>query len=497
MHLRSLLFAALTLAGSAWGAAAADHYVAPLGKAVSCKAAGTQACPWASIWDAINSGKFVGGDTLLLMDGNYSGLKLYQVAFDTPVTIQSLNGKNARLEWINLIDGTKNITFRNLSVWPTDPTLKLGDLVVANPKTSGITVDGLDVRSGADAGDYLKWSASGWTSRSNSGINLGGPNSIVRNSSVLGVSFGITTGGPDSQIVNNRVEGYSGDALRAFGDRSLVKGNTALNAVTINENHTDGFQSWADADGVLDSLTIEGNTIIEWNAAKDHPLHGRMQGIGLFDGPYSNVIIRNNIVAVSFYHGISIYGGRNVQIANNTVVNNDGVNTTSPYIGVFAHKNGTPAENVVVSNNVAMSFNSSSNSNRSVSYVNNSVVLNLAQAFEDVTTFNYRPKAASGFIDTGNASYAPLIDILGAARPAGAGPDRGAYEIGGTGGSTGEPPTDDTGSGTGSGGDTTGGDTTGGDGSGTGGDTTTSPKSGAKFVKAVKKKITGTATATP
>ena len=458
MRLRSLLLAALTLAASAGAGAATDYYVAPLGKVLTCTAAGTQACPWASIWDAINSGKFVGGDTLLLMDGNYAGLKLYQVAFDTPVTIQSLSGKNARLEWINLIDGTKNITFRNLSVWPTDPLIKLGSVVTSNERTSNITVDGLDVRSGVDSGNYLNWSLAEWTNRQNSGIILGGPNSIVRNSSVLGVGFGISTGGADSQIINNRVEGYSGDGLRAFGDRSLVKGNTVLNAVTINDNHSDGFQSWADGDGVIDSLTIEGNTIIEWNAAKDHPLHGRMQGIGLFDGFYSNVIIRNNIVAVSFYHGISIYGGRNVQIVNNTVVNNDGVNTTSPYIGVFAHKNGTPAENVVVSNNVAMSFNSSSNSNPSVSYVNNSVVLSLVQAFEDVTKFNYRPKATSGFIDTGNASYAPPFDILGAARPAGAGPDRGAYEIAGTGGTTGD------------------------------GTTTPPASTGAKFVRAVRKK---------
>ena len=61
MRLRSLLLAALTLAASAGAGAATDYYVAPLGKVLTCTAAGTQACPWASIWDAINSGKFVGG----------------------------------------------------------------------------------------------------------------------------------------------------------------------------------------------------------------------------------------------------------------------------------------------------------------------------------------------------------------------------------------------------------------------------------------------------
>ncbi len=53
-----------------------------------------------------------------------------------------------------------------------------------------------------------------------------------------------------------------------------------------------------------------------------------------------------------------------------------------------------------------------------------------ATVFSDVKTFNYVPKAASGYIDTANMLHAPKIDIMGTSRPQGKGPDRGALEVG-------------------------------------------------------------------
>lgn len=466
MRLHSFLLAAALLAAPASAALAAEHYVAPVGAVLTCTPTGSKECPWTSVSAAFSSKKVVGGDTVLLMDGDHAGIKLYMVAPATQVTIRSLNGKNAHVEWIYLQDGVHNLTFQNLSVWPTNPYEKVGHLVLSTAATSSIVADGLDVRAGKDAANYMSWSQTEWLNRANGGVKFSGTDSTISNSTFLGVQAAVTTAGVNSTILNNRIEGYSADALRALADNSLIKGNYAVNCVGIDDNHTDGFQSWADADGVTRGLTIEGNTIIEWNGAQDHPLRCLMQGIGMFDGAFEDIVISNNVISVSYYHGLSVYGGKNVKILNNTVVRNDGTEGSYPYIGIFPNKNGTEPSNVLVANNLAMSVNAAVAAGTTTLY-NNSSLTGLANIFEDITTFNYKPKAASGFIDTADAAHAPPTDILGVPRPTGAGPDRGAYEVGGT-----VPTTTDgttTGGTTGGTTDSTGGTT---DGS-TGGTTTT------------------------
>jgi hypothetical protein len=185
-------------------------------------------------------------------------------------------------------------------------------------------------------------------------------------------------------------------------------------------------------------MTVENNTFIEWNSPVVNPLRCALQGIGFFDGPYQDLIIRNNVISTAQYHGISVYGGINVKILNNTVVNNNGIEGSTPWIGVWNNKDGTPPQNVLVANNLAMSVGGDATSG--VTFVNNSTLMGLSTVFQNIATFDYRPTSASGFIDTGDVGDAPPTDIVGAARPYGAGPDRGAYEISGTSGGTTTPP---------------------------------------------------------
>ena len=84
----------------------------------------------------------------------------------------------------------------------------------------------------------------------------------------------------------------------------------------------------------------------------------------------------------------------------------------------------------MVANNIAMRFLGTSNTTNRVASVSNTVITYPATMFTDVKSFNYVPKAASGYIDTANILYAPKTDIMGAPRPYGKGPDRGAFEVG-------------------------------------------------------------------
>ncbi|MDQ2089679.1 right-handed parallel beta-helix repeat-containing protein [Marimonas arenosa] len=415
------------LAGNSF--AQTTHYVAPPGEATASTADGSETKPWATIADALKNA--IGGDTILLMDGDFGMLKIYGVVFDTPVVIRSLNAKNAHLESIYVLGGSRNLTFQNLSVWPNTPNTKIGKLVESLADTSHITIQGLDIRGGGKLSqEYLNWTANEWSSK-NEGVFLTGPYSTVRDNTLIGVTFGVTTVGEGAVVTGNIIEGFSGDGLRGLGNQSVFRGNRVINSITIDDNHDDGFQSWATS-GSVDGLVIENNTFIEWNASETHPLRGAMQGIGLFDGFYDNLIIRNNVVSVTYYHGISVYGGRNATIVNNTLVSSGRIDNMVSWIGVFDHRNGQRAQNVLVANNVAPNFVLGSNDMDNVVLTDNVYISDPFSQFENAGNYDFRPTVDSGFVDKGNPDHAPAFDILGNARPAGAGPDVGAYELGGT-----------------------------------------------------------------
>lgn len=431
MLISKTIFATAVIISTSVPGWAATHYVAPKGTTISAKADGSETKPWGSVSSALKAAK--GGDTLLLMDGLHNPIKLYNVPFDAPVTIRSMNGKGARVEWILLDGKTRNLVFRDLSVWPSNiNALERRKLIETNSGVSDVTFDSLDIRSSLDAPNYPSWSTAEWKKHSVDAVFARGPRTQIINNKITGVEFGIQALGNNSIIAKNSVSGFAGDGLRALGNSSTVRDNKVTDCVQVNKNHADGFQSWSrKTTGPVDRLIIDGNTIIEWSNAKVSPLRCKLQGIGLFDGFFDNLVIQNNTVSVSAsaYHGISVYGARHAMIVNNTVVSASGNPATTPWLGVYAHRNKTPSTDVIVANNLAMSFRGISNPTNRVVAVANTVITYPATAFSDVTNFNYIPKAASGFIDTGDMLYAPKTDIMGTPRPQAKGPDRGAFEV--------------------------------------------------------------------
>ena len=428
MPLRKHLIAAALMISTSVPGWAATYYIAPQGSKISATANGSQASPWGSIGSALKVIK--GGDTLLLMDGLHGGIKVYNITFDAPVTIRSMNGQKARVEWILMQGTARNFVFRDLSIWPSNlDAVERRVLIETNDTVSDVTFDNLDIRSGLDASGYPSWTAAEWNRRDLNAVVARGPRSSVINSKITGINFGIQTTGDSSLIANNSVLGFFGDGLRALGQKSIVRNNTVSDCVQANTNHVDGFQSWQRTVPV-DGLVLDGNKIFEWSNIKSSPLRCKLQGIGLFDGFYDNLVIQNNVVSTSHYHGISVYGARNAKILNNTVVSASGNPSKYPWLALYPHKNGTPSTKVTIANNIAMSFKGTSNAANGVVSASNTVITYPATMFTDVKSFNYVPKAASGYIDTANMLYAPKTDIMGAPRPYGKGPDRGAFEVG-------------------------------------------------------------------
>ncbi len=418
---------------------AADWYVAPIGTATALKPIGSKDDPFGSVDAAIQSGKIKGGDRILLKSGTHGFLLLRNVRFDSPVIIQSMVGKEAHLDGIFVRDLGKNITFKDLTVWPTDPS-KVPDyprhIVHATGTTSDIVVDGLMVKSERNAEQHRSWTIEKWNTRSFGGITLFGSHSKVANSRVIATGFPITVSGDRSEIINNVVDGFVGDGLRGIGDYTTIRGNKVYDCFKIGDNHDDGFQSWAKPSGVIKGLVIQENTIIEWRGPGVNALPCSLQGIGLFDGFYEDLVVTNNLVSTKDYHGITVLGARRATIINNTLVNGLGHTSTSPYVYVGDHKNGTPSTDVLVANNLAMSFIGATDPLRRIEFRNNSIIGTPGAVFENAAALDYRPKLTSGFIDTADPRSAPATDILGQPRPSGKGPDRGAYEVLASGGVT-------------------------------------------------------------
>ncbi len=422
-----LILSALMALSAGTATAQRFHYVVPPDHPASVSPDGSADAPWQGVDAALEAAK--GGDIILLNDGAYGALRLRNVMFDLPVLIQSLNGKNAHFDFIWIDGESRNLSFRNLSVWEdTDATTQYQSLVQSGADTAWLTFEGLDIRGrGAEADSYLTWTADEWR-EAQSAVLLRGDDSLVRDCLIRGVGMGIALSGDRSEAVGNFIEGFAGDGLRAIGDFNRLVGNFVMNNVVVDENHDDGIQSWA-TEGAVRALVIEGNRIFEWTGPEAHPLRGPLQGIGLFDGFFDGLTIRNNLVEVSAWHGISVYGGRGVDIVNNTVVPRASEGASLPWIGVFAHKNGVEARDVRVANNVAPRFNMKPDASRNILYRNNFRLIAVELSFADPVAGDFRPREGSALIDAGDADLAPPADIDGVLRRMHGAPDIGAFEL--------------------------------------------------------------------
>lgn len=406
---------------------AETYYVAPQGAPSAVMPDGSLAKPFTSIGQALYSGKVKGGDTVLLMDGSHGSVSLYKIAFDKPVIIASQNGKNAHIDWISIKGASSNMSFERITVWPTDrASMPTGNLIETLSEASDIVFSDMSIRSSSDAVNYLQWDAATWDANRVHGFSLNGPRNIARGNQLTAIYMGITLTGTGSMALDNVIDGFNGDGLRPLGDNNVVRGNLVKNCAKTDANHDDGIQGFKANRGTISGLIIDRNTILEWTAAPDHPLRCSLQGMFLSDAIYENLMVTNNLVATSQYHGITLSGGKNAKIINNTVVNAKSVTGPYPWLKIW----DTPLPvNVLVANNVAMSVGGPSNAGSELTFRNNSVIGTPGAVFENSFAFDYRPKASSGFVDTGDGASAPSVDILGKPRPAGNGPDRGAYEV--------------------------------------------------------------------
>lgn len=426
------MFRTLLMSLVLWSVASAiqarDFHVVPAAEVANVQTAdGSEQSPFPTVWAALRSGLMAGGDRIVLSDGTHGRIKTVNATFDPAIEIVAQNPGGAHADQI-IVQGGQGLHFRGISVWPSASGGKPGNLLSTDKNATDIRFDQMDIRGHPDAPNlYMGWSKGDWLALRANGARLDGPKNMLTRSKITGVLFGVTTTGDDTVVSSNQIEGFGGDAMRGMGDRSIFVGNRVENCVKISDNHDDGFQSWAtkrDADGrkTVTGLVIENNVILEWTGRANHPLHCKLQGIGLFDGVYRNFSIRNNLIAISAYHGIALYAGADSRIINNTVVNISGGRADFPWILLRDNRNGWKSGETLVSNNVAMSYKGIKKALQ-----RNSVAAIPTQLFVAPSKLDFRPLADGGLVNAGTLEGAPEKDITGTLRKDR--PDLGAFEL--------------------------------------------------------------------
>ena len=388
---------------------------------------------WPSVDALLASGQVQGGDRIYLKDGYHGSLRIVDTSFNAPVVIAPAPGETAHLESIS-VRNSRNFVFQGLKVWAVTNNGGNTALVRSYPDSSDLAFLDLDIRGVATSPDYLTWSATDWANYKHDAMLIAGWNMTVARNRATGVFHGIFSLADNVLIEENIVDGFAGDGMRANGNQSIVRRNKVQNCVRIDANHPDGFQSFSRGTngkvgtGTVKDLTIEENKFFEWVGTVQSPLRCKLQGIGMFDGMYDNVVIRNNIIVSRAYHGITINGALNTLIANNTVIHADGIASKWPWLLISRHKDGTPQHNVTLANNLVSNNKVKSDPALKVVETNNVIVKNPSTEFTSVANRDLTLKSTATGIDAGTPTFAPPTDIVGAPRPNGKAPDAGAYE---------------------------------------------------------------------
>ncbi len=426
---RNFLISLAALAFSAFAAPAigAEYHVAPGG---SAQATGSAQDPFASAGEALASGKLRGGDRLIFHGGEYGAMRIRGARFSKPVILAAAPGEKAHFEMIEVGDSS-NLVLEGFQVWPGGQGGKRPPFVVrVLANAPDITLRRLDVRSNPDATSYRNWPKARWLALRLDGIFAEGPRNIIEDSTVIGAYRGLIISGEGSKLLRNRVYGFAGDAMRALGDNSLVSGNQVRDCVKVDNNHDDGFQTFSRGaggkanTGTVRHLTIENNMIREWVGPRT-ALSCKMQGI-FMGGFLEDLTVRNNVIMVSSYNGITGFGITRGRIVNNTVINSLGPSREQPWISVRGHRKRGSTQ-VIVANNAAPRFNGTMPSD--LRAFGNLLIPYPAQQLRAPYAGDFRPRPGSALIDAGRPEFAPRTDIEGTPRPLGRAPDTGAYEV--------------------------------------------------------------------
>jgi len=382
---------------------------------------GTVSNPYAKLSTFISSKLIKEGDHLILLKGDH-GL-INASAGNLPAMAQAKS-------WI-WIDGQPGSILRQISLQGMVRWLITGVDVTGVSATQGGSVDEVAVTNSSNivfakskiypAADSSSWSFSDWMLVNTAIFSRNSQCTSFYQNVIRNVRFGIIMESslatyPSNSLKSlaklNIIDGFSADGMRVIGSDIFVQRNLIQNVYlseTIGDaNHDDGIQGYALNGSVFVNLYVDGN-IIQESTDPNRAFNSELQGVGIFDGLYKNVVAVNNVIIASTYHGISLFGIEGGLVEHNTLASP--INRSfwisvpnskpDPLTGVI-----TPPKNVVVKNNIVAAMGTLDGNTVST---NNVIVTNEVLNFVkfDVSTyvFDFHLLPSSPIYRSGAGAY--------------------------------------------------------------------------------------------
>ena len=351
-------------------------------------AEGTQQHPWKTLASAFAAKNIVAGDHVVLLPGDHGSVLV--TASSNPTLKDAV-----AWSWIDAQPGAtlSGFEMRGMSRWlvtKVEVSGSAGTLIMLSGGANFVVSDA----SVYSAKDTASWTADQWVNKTANGIWTRNTRcvALLRNH-VTNVRFGIFVSSdaplpPDNRVDtlvrDNEIRNYSGDGMRPLGSNITFTNNSIydvyVSAADGDPNHDDAIQGFAPDGGNFENVTIEGTWIQETTDPK-RALQNDLQGISIFDGLYSNVIVRRNVVLAGAYDGISVFGPNGAVIENNTVIGTNPAHKLR--IWVPSSKGGVPPVGATVRNNLATIYIL----DPGVTATNN-VTVSTADAATDFVTFD-------------------------------------------------------------------------------------------------------------
>lgn len=390
--------------------------------------------------DVNQSGPIKAGDVIMLRTGNHGAVGFVNYFNKDFITVMPAPGEKPILSSLRVTSSAKWL-FQGLKVMAgaTNPgfivKLGYGDYMGA---TNNVIFDSGTVSTVDDTSSF---SDKDWTSKITTvGIYTTKATCVaITNNHIYNVLNGITLDSEQSLAQGNQIDSMLNDGIDFTASNSLIKNNVIKNGVQnyASQLHADGIQGWSNrTNGIVQTVSnavIDGNTITKIG----DPSKTYMQGISIFDGNWEHLTVQNNVVSVNAIHALALYGVHDSLVVNNTILaSNPEMNMS--WIYVNHGKDGTPASNTIVRNNIAtqiivagtnmtMDHNIASNdlqipgatkpissgSAGTSNWVKPSVLSTFETFKPSANQFDLRLRSSSPAIGVGAIANAPKLDMTG------------------------------------------------------------------------------------
>ncbi len=347
------------------------------------------------------------GDRILLAPGNYGVVSLKNKAYTSDVTITSLDPNN-----LARIDNLKVNTVSHVAI----RSVEIGRPLAVGEATFGKYVDMSNVSDITIDKVFVHGSTDGNFTNDGNGIGISnGKNITITNSRFDSLGRGLQI----ATATNVLVQGNSFQNMRSDGaDFANIQGitidsNTFKNFFPDADDHPDAIQFWTTGTTrASTNIVISNNQILQGEGRQSQGIFLRDQ-IGTL--PYENVKIINNIGYMQGYNGITVGGGKNVEVSGNTFVS-----STADKLNFWIRL--ARVDGGVLKNNVADMFVNESNTNLTV-YGNKfldtdktfaakiaglNLLGNATVASLTVAGVGYQSSGSSPTVTTGTGSIKPI-----------------------------------------------------------------------------------------